>query len=62
METENLAVYNLSRSKISGQVKVHSIVYNTSSSKRNGSIKVLFEVQQVGPNWYFLLPLGPVFH
>jgi hypothetical protein len=62
METENLVVYNLSRSKINGHIKVHSIVYNTSSSKINGSIKVFFEVQQLGLNWYFLLPLGPVFH
>lgn len=62
METENLVVYNLSRPKISGHIKVHSIVYNTSSSKINGSIKVLFKVQQLGLNWYFLLPLGSFFH
>lgn len=62
METEKLVVYNLSLSKINGHIKVHSIVYSTSSSKINGSITVLFEVQQLGLKWYFLSPLGPVFH
>jgi len=32
-EKENLVVYNLSRSKINGHIKVHSIVYNTSLRK-----------------------------
>ena len=57
MEAENIVVYNLSRSKVNGNIKVHSIVYNKSSSKINGSMKVPFEVQQLGLKWYSLLTI-----